>query len=63
VPADFVGRVQRTTIEKLFPKARTCLAGGPNDALVVTGSIYLLGEIMERLAPERGPGEGRLQDF
>ncbi len=63
VPADFVGRVQRTTIEELFPKARTCMAGEPDDALVVTGSIYLLGEIMERLAPERGPGEGRLQDF
>ena len=32
-------------------------------AVVVTGSIYLLGEIMARLAPQRGPGEGRLQDF
>ncbi len=63
VPPDFRGRVVRTTIGELFPNAHTCTAGGPDDTLVVTGSIYLLGEIMERLAPERGPGEGRLQDF
>ena len=35
----------------------------PGDVLVVTGSIYLLGEVMARLEPQRGPGEGRLQDF
>ena len=27
----------------------TCTAGGPDDTLVVTGSIYLLGEVMARL--------------
>ena len=63
VPKDFRGRVVRATLEELFPVAQTCTAGRPDDTLVVTGSIYLLGEIMERLAPERGPGEGRLQDF
>ena len=63
VPADFRGQVRRTTLEELFPDPKTCTAGEPDDTLVVTGSIYLLGEIMERLAPERGPGEGRLQDF
>jgi dihydrofolate synthase/folylpolyglutamate synthase len=31
--------------------------------LVLTGSIYLLGEVLARLEPERGAGEGRLQDF
>jgi dihydrofolate synthase/folylpolyglutamate synthase len=31
--------------------------------LVVTGSIYLLGEVLARLEPERGAGEQRLQDF
>ena len=50
-------------LAELFPSPHTCAAGGPGDTLVVTGSIYLLGEIMARLAPERGPGEGRLQDF
>jgi dihydrofolate synthase/folylpolyglutamate synthase len=31
--------------------------------LVVTGSIYLLGEVMRRLAVAEGAGEGRLQDY
>jgi hypothetical protein len=31
--------------------------------LVVTGSIYLLGEVFALIAPEMGVGEGRLQDF
>jgi len=57
------GRVVRSTVEKIFPDRDTCTAGGPDDVVVVTGSIYLLGEVMARLAPQRGPGEGRLQDF
>ncbi len=63
VPADFSGKVRRATVEGLFPTAGICTAGGPEDVLVVTGSIYLVGEIMTRLEPQRGPGEGRLQDF
>ena len=35
----------------------------PGETVVVTGSVYLVGEVLERLAPERGLGEGRLQDF
>jgi dihydrofolate synthase/folylpolyglutamate synthase len=57
------GRVVRSTVEAVFPDRDTCTAGGPDDVVVVTGSIYLLGEVMARLAPQRGPGEGRLQDF
>jgi dihydrofolate synthase/folylpolyglutamate synthase len=63
IPFSFTGRIHHATLEQLFPVPHTCAVGGPTDALVVTGSIYLLGEIMERLVPERGPGEGRLQDF
>ncbi len=63
VPADFAGRVVRATVEGLFPASGGCTAGGADDVLVVTGSIYLLGEIMARLEPQRGTGEGRLQDF
>ena len=51
VPADFQGRVVRATLDGLFPAAGTCTAGGPGDTLVVTGSIYLLGEAMARLGP------------
>ncbi len=63
VPAGFPGFVRRSTVEGLFPGPDTCSAGGPDDVVVVTGSIYLLGEVLTRLEPQRGPGEGRLQDF
>jgi dihydrofolate synthase / folylpolyglutamate synthase len=63
VPDDFSGPVVHSTVESLFPSAEICTAGERDDVIVVTGSIYLLGEIMARLQPERGPGEGRLQDF
>src|SRR5580658_2632673 len=63
VPGTFRGRVVRSTIEELFPSPGVCTAGGPDDVIVVTGSIYVLGEVLTRLEPQRGPGEGRLQDF
>lgn len=49
MPATFQGRVVRDTVENLFPTADRCTAGGADDVLVVTGSIYLLGEVMQRL--------------
>jgi dihydrofolate synthase/folylpolyglutamate synthase len=63
IPAAFRGHVVRSTVEDLFPAPGVCTAGGPDDVVLVTGSIYLLGEILSRLEPQRGPGEGRLQDF
>ncbi len=63
VPADARHRVHRATVAGIFPDAHTCTVGGRNDTVVVTGSIYLLGEVLERLEPGRGAGEGRLQDF
>lgn len=63
IPASFTGKLLRTDLTTLFPSSTVCSAGQPNDTLVITGSIYLLGEVMARIAPERGPGEGRLQDF
>lgn len=66
VPAGFFargGRLARGAVEALFPRAGECAAGGPDDVIVVTGSIYLLGEVFARLEPGRGAGEQRLQDF
>lgn len=63
IPPTYRGRIVRTKVESLFPTPQTCTAGGPDDVIVVTGSIYLLGEIMAQLDPSRGPGETRLQDF
>ena len=63
IPKRFAGRVTRATVAGVFPDAKTCTVGGPNDTVVVTGSIYLLGEVMARIQPERGALENRLQDF
>jgi dihydrofolate synthase/folylpolyglutamate synthase len=51
------------TVAGIFPDARTCTLGEPGATIVVTGSLYLLGEILERIEPARGSGEGKLQDF
>jgi dihydrofolate synthase/folylpolyglutamate synthase len=63
VSPDARGRLHRAEVKELFPDANTCTVGGPDDTIVVTGSIYLLGEVLERLEPARGAGEGKLQDF
>ncbi|HEY0967560.1 MAG TPA: folylpolyglutamate synthase/dihydrofolate synthase family protein [Opitutaceae bacterium] len=63
VPPTFRGAVRRATVEGVFPDPRTCTVGGADDLLLVTGSIYLLGEVMARIQPERGKIESRLQDF
>jgi dihydrofolate synthase/folylpolyglutamate synthase len=63
VPAESRHLLHRATLEGIFPDARTCTLGGPEDVVVVTGSIYLLGELLARIEPDRGAGEMRLQDF
>ncbi len=66
IPPDYAacgGIVRRATVEGLYPTKDRCTAGAPEDVVVVTGSIYLLGEVMARIEPDRGTGEGRLQDF
>ena len=63
VPKEFTGLVTRDCVEGLFPGENQCSVGGVDDIIVVTGSIYLLGEIMARVLPGLGASEGRLQDF
>lgn len=55
--------VYRATVDGVFPDSGRCTLGEPGGTVVVTGSIYLLGEVLERIEPGRGAGEGRLQDF
>ena len=62
IPADYRGVVRRTTLEQVFPAPERCAVGRPGDTVVVTGSIYLIGEVLERLQNDR-PAEGRLQDW
>jgi len=61
--AALASRLHRATVESVFPNADKCALGGPDDVIVVTGSIYLLGEVFARIRPLRGGEEGRLQDF
>lgn len=63
IPNSFGGRVVFSTVGELFPSPQECTLGGPEDTVVVTGSIYLLGEVLARIQPSRGRNEGRLQDF
>lgn len=63
VPPSCPARVHRSTVEALFPEAASCTAGDPGDTIVVTGSIYLIGEVLVRLDPSCGPLEDQLQDF
>lgn len=53
VPAGFRGRVVRDTVARIFPGPDGCTVGGTEDVVVVTGSIYLLGEVMGRLEATR----------
>lgn len=62
IPPGCSSPVLRDTIERAFPEPGTCTIGGLEDTVVVTGSIYLIGEVLERLQTDR-PNEGRLQDW
>jgi dihydrofolate synthase / folylpolyglutamate synthase len=50
IPAGYQGKVVRNTLEQLFPDATECAVGRRGETVVVTGSIYLVGEVMKRLA-------------
>jgi len=62
VPEGLRHLVRRGELAEIFPDPRTCTLSGVGDTVVVTGSIYLLGEVLERLEPVVA-SERRLQDF
>ncbi|MCF3648480.1 bifunctional folylpolyglutamate synthase/dihydrofolate synthase [Synoicihabitans lomoniglobus] len=63
IPGDFTGEVFDDDVATLFSAHGMRQARRSGRSMVVTGSIYLAGEVMAQLNPETGPGEGRLQDF
>jgi len=64
VPESFAGEVKSARIEALFPGKGLCsLDSDAQRPLVVSGSIYLIGEIWERFYEELPVGQGDLQDF
>jgi len=61
-PENFRGAIHRASVGELFPSANRCALSDKNAPVIVTGSIYLLGEVLARLHPHLR-AEGRLQDF
>jgi len=61
-PESFRGGIHRASVEELFPAANRCALSDKNAPVIVTGSIYLIGEVLARLQPQVS-AEGRLQDF
>ncbi|KAF0093690.1 MAG: dihydrofolate synthase / folylpolyglutamate synthase [Puniceicoccaceae bacterium 5H] len=62
IPAGFAGPVRRAKVRDVFPAPGVCLLGDPGETVVMTGSIYLIGEAMEALYHETPIGEELLQD-
>lgn len=64
VPARFEGDVSEAALSDLFPgKGKCSLDFDTGRPLVVSGSIYLIGEIWDRFYEESPLGHGSLQDF
>ena len=64
LPEGFLGEMRRSLVEELFPAKGKLSLGEPGDAVVVTGSIYLVGEVLTFLRGQRSPGGmSALQDW
>jgi dihydrofolate synthase/folylpolyglutamate synthase len=49
VPQDYTGKTNRASVAQIFPGGNVCTAGTTDDVIVVTGSIYLLGDVLRQL--------------
>lgn len=63
LPKDSKLVVKDSQIDQLFPGEGTCTVGNPGDTIVVTGSIYLLGEVLERITKHDVETGASLQDL
>ncbi len=64
IPDGFSGLTSRGSVAELFPSKGVCSWDRPSERqIVVTGSIYLIGEIWERFFEESPVGQNVLQDF
>jgi dihydrofolate synthase/folylpolyglutamate synthase len=63
IPDDLNFPVKNADKETLFPSMQACSIGQPGDTIVVTGSIYLLGEVLERLTGQEAETGAALQDL
>jgi dihydrofolate synthase/folylpolyglutamate synthase len=62
IPKDYKGKVSRAKVHDIIPAPGICAVGKPGETVVATGSIYLLGELMEALYYKNPPAEQDLQD-
>ena len=64
IPSSFSGSIQRYRLEELFPENDQLVLGKPDDIVLVTGSIYLIGEVLARIKNEAASeGLNSLQDW
>jgi len=61
VPESYAGTIREATVEELFPRHAETTLGKPGETVVVTGSIYLLGEVVDALRSGTRADEGGLQ--
>ncbi len=62
IPSTFTGPVHMSQVRELFPAPGICAVGQPGEEIIATGSIYLIGEIMEAIYHDVPVGEETLQD-
>lgn len=62
IPPGYSGRVTDGTLQALFSYQNTSIPIEPGQALVVTGSIYLIGEISDRIKSTPLVDQQKLQD-
>ncbi|MBL4574909.1 MAG: bifunctional folylpolyglutamate synthase/dihydrofolate synthase, partial [Opitutaceae bacterium] len=63
IPHGFKGKVSRSSIEKIFPSKDKCTLNHTSEVLIVTGSIYLIGNVMERIQYSQPVDQSMLQDW
>lgn len=61
VPAETRAPVYQRQLKDMFPAVGVCRPGRSGDYIVVTGSLYLIGEVLEQLRGTEA-GDGHLQD-
>jgi dihydrofolate synthase/folylpolyglutamate synthase len=62
IPQTNTAPVHHRQLEDLFPSVGRCTLGNAGDTIVVTGSLYLIGEVLERLTCRTPVQQGKLQD-
>jgi dihydrofolate synthase / folylpolyglutamate synthase len=62
IPSGYKGKVRRAAVHDVIPAPGICSVGKPGETVVATGSIYLLGELMEAMYFKTPPKEQNLQD-